>query len=318
MGSSTHRFARRSARHSTTGVAIAVASAVLGLACRAPAPPPPEAPPTASDPTTGGQGHRADALQSTSYGRQVGSGTRAARSRIRQSLLFLTEGAARGEPGPNVEIDQRIVNGELPVPLVLGGQRFRRGIAMAGSTRVTFSLPPGHDRLVATVGVSGFAGEGARLMFRVTGDTGELFRSPVMTGQTPPRRVVIPLAGTRSVTLSLADDSPEDTVPGAPPSRDGWGDWGDLALLEPGQEVPEPGSRPLQAWERTVAEMKASAYDLTFSLPSSAAGYRVLPWNYVDEMDPSRSPPAWPDTVRLSTFATPGEYEPLSFVLFAD
>lgn len=59
-------------------------------------------------------------------------------------------------------------------------------------------------------------------------------------------------------------------------------------------------------------------YDLGFRLSSSARGYRVLPWNFLDDVNPSRKPSAWPDPVRLETFGTPGEYEPLSFVIYAD
>ncbi len=61
-------------------------------------------------------------------------------------------------------------------------------------------------------------------------------------------------------------------------------------------------------------------YEYKFSLPPSPKGYWLVPVNWLDDLDPktpSRVPSAESPVPKLETFATPGEFEPLSFVLYA-
>lgn len=58
-------------------------------------------------------------------------------------------------------------------------------------------------------------------------------------------------------------------------------------------------------------------YRYAFELPPSPLGYRVYAVNYLDDLDPTVPPAERQHRVPLRTFATPGEYEPLSCVLYA-
>lgn len=229
---------------------------------------------------------------------------------------FLTDNPPMKQTGVIAGIDHRTVHGELPVPVAIAGRFFDRGVAVTGSASVTFPVPTGFDRLVTTVGTSEFAGRRGRLVFVVSGGVRELYRSEPVTQMTPPQRVIVPLEGVKQVTLSV-DDRSASVSTRTPPSREAWADWGELVLLRPGQKPSPPRSRPLAEWERTVARLKLSAYDLSAPPTSAQPGYAVLPWSPLDDFDPQDPHPPWRNTVLLKTFATPGEYEPMSFVVGA-
>jgi len=57
-------------------------------------------------------------------------------------------------------------------------------------------------------------------------------------------------------------------------------------------------------------------YTYHFSLPSAPKGYLLAEKNYLDEISQDTALTV-SDNITLSTFATPGEYEPVSFVIYA-
>jgi len=57
-------------------------------------------------------------------------------------------------------------------------------------------------------------------------------------------------------------------------------------------------------------------YRYTFSLPSNDKGYWVVPKNYLEDLNPDVIPANLGEN-RIFTFATPGEYEPVTFVIYA-
>ena len=61
---------------------------------------------------------------------------------------------------------------------------------------------------------------------------------------------------------------------------------------------------------------KDSPYKYGFSLPADKTGYVLAIKNYLDDLNPS-IPPANITGGVLSLFATPGEYEPVTFVIYA-
>lgn len=73
-----------------------------------------------------------------------------------------------------------------------------------------------------------------------------------------------------------------------------------------------------QASGGTAQYLEGDAYRIGFHLQPSPRGYRIVPWNFLDVVDPSREPSSWPDPVQLETFGTPGEYEYLGFAVYAD
>jgi hypothetical protein len=58
-------------------------------------------------------------------------------------------------------------------------------------------------------------------------------------------------------------------------------------------------------------------YRYAFELPENERGYWLAPHSYLKDLDPSIPPRPQLNPI-LSTFATPGEYEPVSFVIYAE
>lgn len=212
----------------------------------------------------------------------------------------------RGQPG----IDARLPESELGVPIVIDDRAFPRGLATVGNAEVTYALPGGYDRLVATTALSDLAGPKGSVVFQIVGDGRSLFKSRTHRQGDPPERITVGIKGVRQLRLVTTDagDGPDDD----------WADWGELVLLRPGQPLPAPQSKPLPPYQRKLCALKLAAYRLGFQLPASPNGYRLVPWNVSDDLDPARPPETWPQPVRLETFATPGEREPLSLIIYAD
>jgi hypothetical protein len=66
------------------------------------------------------------------------------------------------------------------------------------------------------------------------------------------------------------------------------------------------------------AALGEDAHQYHFELPATDTGYHVAVKSYLDDLDPNAAPSAESLSERdLATFATPGEYEPLTFVIYA-
>ena len=72
-----------------------------------------------------------------------------------------------------------------------------------------------------------------------------------------------------------------------------------------------------QVRDTVGAVTRLDAY--AFSLPQAVRGYWVHPVSWLDDLQVDLAPPiqALSTTPRLTGFATPGEYEPLSFAVYA-
>ncbi len=198
---------------------------------------------------------------------------------------------------------------ELRVPLVMDGKIYPRGVGTEGDAKMVFDVPDGFDRLVATIGLSDFGAGPANAVVRVTGgDRTLLEKHPAAAGK--PGRVTIPLEGAKQIEL-ISEGGDRHGL-GA------WVDWGELVLLKTGQELPPPQCQPFPKFMTLPCKLKLSAYRFGFELPDSPTGYRVAPWRPLDDLDPNAQPASWPDAFRLEAFATPGEYEPVTFVVYAD
>jgi Gpi18-like mannosyltransferase len=106
--------------------------------------------------------------------------------------------AVQGWRRPAVD---RTVSGGV---LHLGEVYFLRGVGTHAPAEITYAIPPGYDRFRATVGIDrATAGRGSVIAL-VELDGVEGYRSPVLTGETPPVDVDLPLAGSRKLTLRAA------------------------------------------------------------------------------------------------------------------
>ena len=106
--------------------------------------------------------------------------------------------AVQGWRRPAVD---RTVSGGV---LHLGEVYFLRGVGTHAPAEITYAIPPGYDRFRATIGIDrATAGRGSVIAL-VELDGAEAYRSPVLTGETPPVEVDLPLAGSTKLTLRAA------------------------------------------------------------------------------------------------------------------
>ena len=68
--------------------------------------------------------------------------------------------------------------------------------------------------------------------------------------------------------------------------------------------------------ETEITKALGDPYRYQFELPASPQGFVALPRNPLSDLDPKVAPQN-PNVQTLSTFATPGETEPLSFAIYA-
>lgn len=228
------------------------------------------------------------------------------------NLSFLTdaEPSSRRQQWYPPTPDGRRPYGELDVPLVFGGKIYPRGLATTGDAEVAYDVPADFDRLIVTVGVSQLAPAKDRVSFRIVGEGKTLLEESGVRRGDEPKRATISLEGVKRIRFltESAGDAP----------CDGWADWGELILLKPAQAVPPPQCKPFPKWMSLPCRLKVDAYKLGFELAESKKGYRLAPWLPLDDLDPNAPPPSWPERLALDAFATPGEYEPVSFVIYAD
>ncbi len=111
-------------------------------------------------------------------------------------------------------------------PLSLGGTKFRRGLGVAASTRLTYSLEGGaYRRFKASAGVCDATAAGGRTLFSVLVDGKEAFATkPLMTRGDKPVKVDVKLEKAKELTLvvDFGDDSDLGDI----------GGWGDARLVK--------------------------------------------------------------------------------------
>jgi NPCBM/NEW2 domain len=117
-------------------------------------------------------------------------------------LALLVPDSVRQDYGA-LQVDQSVWGR----PLQIGDRRFARGLGAHARGEIVFHLEEPCERFEAYVGVDAAmrAYKGSSVVFIVLGDGRELFRSGVMTADTPARRVSAPLAGVAELKLVVTD-----------------------------------------------------------------------------------------------------------------
>ncbi len=86
-------------------------------------------------------------------------------------------------------------------PILLGGQRYGKGISMHSRSSLTFDVAGGFSRFVALVGVLDEMSPRGCADVRVIGDDQVLWEARALRGGEAPREVSVPLRGVQSLTL---------------------------------------------------------------------------------------------------------------------
>jgi hypothetical protein len=146
----------------------------------------------------------------------------AAAEQVALSTLDLGQ-ARQGWGAPGID---RSVGGK---PLRIAGQRFERGFGTHAPCELDLSLKGGAERFTASVGVDdeeGATGGNGSVEFIITGDGSVRWRSGIMHGGEPAKRIDLDVRGVASLVLTVSDAGDGNSGDHA--------DWADAALLVSG------------------------------------------------------------------------------------
>jgi len=222
------------------------------------------------------------------------------------SLARLKPAASRQRLG-KVGLGCRLRTDGMKMPLILKGEAHADGIGMTSPASVEFEVDPRYARLVGVIGVDDLAGEETSVVFRILADGKEVFKSARLGRASAPQAIDVSLSGAKRLALETEGGS----------GRTGFADWAGVMLLAPGTRPVPSAARKLRPDEFEMYRKRRDAYRFTFTPPAGAKGYALARANYLDEIDPAKAPEDLGRDVSLSTFAAPGEYEPVCFVIYA-
>src|SRR5262249_11036510 len=88
-------------------------------------------------------------------------------------------------------------------PLRIGGQVFEHGLGMHSQSRLSYNLPDAYSQLAATIGIDDAVRPRGNAIFRVFADGKEVFSSGPVSGNDPPRPILVSLGRARSIELRV-------------------------------------------------------------------------------------------------------------------
>jgi len=190
----------------------------------------------------------------------------------------------------------------LKLPLILGDTVYARGLGMLGAAASETELPAGYATLTGSAGFSQLSGEASAALV-ISGDGRQLWSSD--GGE--PKPFEIDVTGVGKLRLETS---------GAPQGAHPLAVWGEVRLLSEDARPPKAFSRPAEETDIAMARMRLDSERYQFVLPDSALPYHLYTKSSLDDLDPT---PAHEATgpPQLRTFASCGEYEPVSFVICA-
>lgn len=86
-------------------------------------------------------------------------------------------------------------------PIRMGDLTFDRGIGVHSRSTLEYEVPPGYQRLAATIGIDDGARPLGNVIFRVLADDKQVFDSGPVAGHDEPRAILVPIAGAKKVQL---------------------------------------------------------------------------------------------------------------------
>jgi len=198
--------------------------------------------------------------------------------------------------------------GDVSIPLILQSRRYANGIACRLDGNVAVRLHEPYKLFQATVGVCPLSPPEASCSFEVHGDGRKLFDSDPRTCRQVPQPISVPIDGVKELKLIVRSADPT--------AGSLYGIWAAPVLVrDPDVEVRLP-CRDLKPAEIDMYRRQQGADDFAFELEADS-GCLVVPKFWEDEIDPTQSPQADQAAYALEVFATPGEYEPVNFVVYA-
>lgn len=233
-----------------------------------------------------------------------------ARASIDEALhppyLYLSD--MQWTPSDAAMLDRRTLLGDVSIPLILGGVRYAKAVACLPGAEISTRLEQPFDALEAVVGVCSLSPPDASCSFEVWGDGKKLFGSEPRTGKQPPLPVRVDISGVKELVLSAKS--------GPASRRRGHAIWANAVARRNDTDEVLVTARPMKPALLDMYRRQQAADDYSFQLRAESPCV-VAGKFWEDEMDPAREPAAEKIGRPLEAFATPGEYEPVNFVVYA-
>ena len=109
-------------------------------------------------------------------------------------------GSADDIPGLDRMFSLRTDTNLQAQPLVLGGKKYSKGLAMRSRTEVVYRLPGRFSRFKATAGIDDQVRPNGHVVLTISGDDKQLAQL-VLTGSTPPTPIDVDISGVRRLTI---------------------------------------------------------------------------------------------------------------------
>jgi len=199
--------------------------------------------------------------------------------------------------------------GKIRLPFVLGESRYLKAIGCRPATRISFALDGKYETLEADVGVDALGPEGAACGFEIWADGRKLLDSGPRTIRQGPLKVSVSVAGAKQLTLATRAEKAA--------GRAGYCVWGNALLSRKDAPRAMPATRKIKPEELDMYRRQWAADRYRFQ-PAADGAFFVAAKCWEDEIDPGQPPAAESLGRPLEAFATPGEYEPLNFVVYAN
>ena len=204
-------------------------------------------------------------------------------------------------------VGQRKLLGDVSIPLIIGDTRYADGIACSPGTKISVPLDEPFQRFEAAVGVCPLSPADTVCTFEILGDSKKLFDGQCTAGE-PARLIRVPIVGVKHLVLST--QSRNDAV------SSGHAIWAGAVVTRDANALVVQSTHATSAQEIDMYRRQQEADNYRFELETERP-FVVTGKFWEDDIDPARKPAPGEIGRRLEAFATPGEYEPVNFVVYA-
>ncbi|MDD2706862.1 MAG: DUF6067 family protein [Verrucomicrobiae bacterium] len=191
--------------------------------------------------------------------------------------------------------------------LILADRVYAKGLWMHSVAETVYFINGNYEKFSALIGIGDETGDGGSVVFKVVADGRVIYNSGIFTRKRTPEKIDLNIAGVEKLALLLGDAG--DGI------ASDHGIWADAVLLEKNGDLPLSSGMPVK--RERVSCGDPYLYKFAFPVPFNKCDFVIVRKNYLDEIDPAQLPEEKNMNCRASIFATPGEYEPMSLVIYA-
>jgi len=197
---------------------------------------------------------------------------------------------------------------DVTIPLIIGTKEYSKGFVCTTGATIELDLGRSDEVFQAAIGVCPLSPNDVACSFEVLGDGKTLFESGPRTTEQAPEEIAVPVDGVSRLRLAVRGEGPR-----VGSARGIWA--GAVLLREPEADV-LMASRELKLAVIDMYRRQQNADQFTFEVNTSRR-LLITSKSWEDEIDPALIPSPEDAASTLAAFGTPGEYEPVNFVVYA-